>query len=285
MKEGCITELSEKSEKSNYTIQQRSHEDISFYISLDCVDYYLICDGHGGKDRLNSGHVAYTLVYGYKDLPPIYRELQSAFEGHLDNSEKIKEIISNVFSKYDQKMYELNCYAGSCICISIVIKKKDIYLVNLGDSRGCIWNQRGILIETRDHGIENLEEIKRIQKAGGFVLYGRLYGNISTFRAFGNWELKCENGKLKIDGALTCLPEIEHITISEDDKVSCVLTSDSFRDIQLHPFELVNIINKCENKHNLAKNIAEIVKNSPKNGRTLVTTDDISILYIEDLTR
>lgn len=246
------------------------------------MDYYVVCDGHGAKNRLGAGHVAYTIVHGYEDILPLHQELYNNLnEINFDVSRNI-DVIENTFKNYDMKMHTKQCFGGSCVCIILVIDKKYIYLVNLGDSRACIWNETGILGKTVDHGYDNEDEKKRIRNFDGFLIFGRLFGVISTFRAFGNWELKLDKGIYIPDGALTSVPEI--FMYSPTSKVSGVITSDSFRDIQMSPENLVKIINKCPSKREIGKNIVESVKYlSEKKGYYHCTSDDISVVYIENL--
>lgn len=265
------------------TIQQRSSEDIAFYRRLNRMDYYVVCDGHGDKDNLKDGHVAHTIVYGYRNILPLHMELYVEFEKINFDVKLIPDVIRRVFKSYDEEMFKQNCRGGSCFSSILVIDKTYAFVINSGDSRACVWNSDK-LIKSRDHDYDNPSERERVRNLGGVVIFGRLFGIIMTFRSFGDWNLKVRNGKYTPDGPLSCIPEIDVVKL--DDSMSGLITSDAISDVRLTPEVLTKTIDKCEDKTRIAHTIAEtVVHVSSHRYSKYYTNDDISVIYIQDLTK
>ena len=96
---------------------------------------------------------------------------------------------------------------------------KDLIIcANAGDSRACIVNKDGSVIElSHDHKPERDCEIKRIKAANGYVEDGRVQGVIAVSRAIGDWEYKNsnllkENEKKLKKAAKSKNPVIEKVT-------------------------------------------------------------------------
>lgn len=108
-----------------------------------------------------------------------------------------------------------NSGCTSCVCI---MTKDLIICANAGDSRACIVNKDGSVIElSHDHKPERDCEIKRIKAANGYVEDGRVQGVIAVSRAIGDWEYKNsnllkENEKKLKKAAKSKNPVIEKVT-------------------------------------------------------------------------
>ena len=63
-----------------------------------------------------------------------------------------------------------------------------IYVVNVGDSRAIMSIDAGaqIGVLTRDHKPDDEMEKNRIARAGGFIIEGRVNGNLNLSRALGD---------------------------------------------------------------------------------------------------
>jgi len=101
-------------------------------------------------------------------------------------------------------------YAGCTANVSLIHTigantanpKVTLYVANSGDSRSvlCRQNAEGKMENydmSVDHKPDNIDEKKRIEKAGGFVSDGRVNGNLNLSRALGDLEYKRDE-KLKV---------------------------------------------------------------------------------------
>jgi serine/threonine protein phosphatase PrpC len=71
-----------------------------------------------------------------------------------------------------------------------LVTKDEVYVANAGDAR-CVIACKG---KAKDLSIDHKPDIptekRRVQRAGGFVEYGRVNGIIAISRAIGDWEYK-----------------------------------------------------------------------------------------------
>lgn len=71
-----------------------------------------------------------------------------------------------------------------------MICKNTVYVANAGDSRAYIYSGKKVVELSKDHKPDDELERKRIEGAGGFVLEGRVNGNLNLSRAIGDLEYK-----------------------------------------------------------------------------------------------
>ena len=126
----------------------------------------------------------------------------------LESEDGIKELkeIHGTPSAAQEKAKALSPYADSsddsspdtrgCTSTVILVKNRNLYIANAGDSRAVLAT-RGIAIDlTIDHKPDSDKEKTRIVKAGGSVTNGRVESNLNLSRALGDLKYK-KNKKLK----------------------------------------------------------------------------------------
>lgn len=99
-----------------------------------------------------------------------------------------------------------------CTAVSAIVTLDKIYVGNSGDSRCIIGAQEGSSINavamSEDHKPDNVEEKRRIEKAGGFVEEGRVKGVLNLSRSLGDLEYKQSAQLPAADQMITCVPEV-----------------------------------------------------------------------------
>lgn len=80
--------------------------------------------------------------------------------------------------------------SAGCTAIVAILRGHDLYIANLGDARAVVCQNGKAIALSRDHKPTRLDEKKRIENAGGKVLYGRVQGFLGVSRAFGDFEFK-----------------------------------------------------------------------------------------------
>jgi len=106
---------------------------------------------------------------------------------------------------------------AGCTANVILIKDKKIYIANAGDSRSLLYKNGKVTRLSEDHKPDNEIERQRISNAGGFIIDGRVNGNLNLSRAIGDLEYK-KNPKLKPEEQLiSAMPDVKVIPLEGDD--------------------------------------------------------------------
>lgn len=185
------------------------------------ITLWAVFDGHGGSDVAN--HLK-------TELPTmLYGELQQI---DIDDQEAVKKAIKTAFLVIDQNIYNDDTMTSGATVIMTLRVKDTLYVVNLGDSRGLLINASeggNILIETKDH--KPYDERARIEKAGGFVMYGRVNGSLAVSRALGDNYLKGEKKYAGEDALVSPVPDIYTYELAGTDDYKLVLACDGLWDV------------------------------------------------------
>ena len=75
-------------------------------------------------------------------------------------------------------------------CIAAFVTPTHIIVANLGDSRAVLSSDKRVRFATADHKPTDIKERNRIMQAGGYVLMGRVCGNLAVSRALGDYDYK-----------------------------------------------------------------------------------------------
>lgn len=168
---------------------------------------------------------------GQVSVEELHRFLERALNGvDYNDDNAVADRIIQVFQTFDQYLYDRKRQFGTtCTLLLIDTDRHKLYQVNLGDSRSIIFDDFQIRAETADHDPENPEEAQRIKNAGGFVMYGRVNGNLALSRAFGDFEFKRHNYRLydPVDGMVSAVPTVTVTHYAPTDHLQFILTSDA----------------------------------------------------------
>lgn len=217
-------------------------------VSNSQVHVFGVFDGHGGKEvaqwvkkkfsdelsknkNFKSGNYQKALSENFLRLDVMMTENQGKMElkeeskkakqeeeKSVDNNQKSKnEVYKALFDMKtddgDVAMY-IGCTATVCL---IDANNKKAFFANAGDSR-IIISKNGVAYPmTVDHKPDLDEERTRIYKADGWVIDGRIKGNLNLSRSLGDLEFK-QNKKLpQEDQMITALPEITFSALDDVD--------------------------------------------------------------------
>ena len=95
----------------------------------------------------------------------------------------------------DDDNYSSESHAGCTACV-VIITKTDIYCANAGDSRAVLSKKGKAKELSVDHKPNTPSELRRIERANGFVEDNRVNGNLAMSRSIGDFEFK-DNPLLK----------------------------------------------------------------------------------------
>jgi len=227
-------------------------EDFALSISQFNNEYfrhlYCIFDGHGGN---------LTAKLCVKKYPEIFRKclLENPFDYEL--------AFKNSFLLMDKEIKETNAMEVGNTATVVFINNKLLYCANVGDSSCCLIGNKAEFITTEDKCTDQ-KEMKRIEKAGGHIIDGRIEGILAVSRGLGDFDLK--------NKGLTAEPHVTKKLIDHSINY-CVLASDGVWDV-LKPEDVSKIIHETNNIDDMAK---VIVEKAVEKG----SEDNISCIVIE----
>lgn len=116
---------------------------------------------------------------------------------------------------------------SGCTAVVALLKGKELYVANAGDSR-CIICREGKAIDMSiDHKPEDAPELERITKAGGKVSNdGRINGGLNLSRAIGDHSYKQNKDLDAKEQMITALPDVKTLTIEPEKDQFMVLACD-----------------------------------------------------------
>ncbi|XP_058206212.1 protein phosphatase 2C 57 [Rhododendron vialii] len=267
---------------------------------LDGFSYAAVFDGHAGfssvkflREELYKECVT-TLQSGLllsgKDLNNTSKALQEAFE----------KADAKLLRWLDESREEVE--SGSTATV-LFIGNERIFVAHVGDS--CVVLSRSGKAEVltnphRPYGRNrvSLQEIKRITEAGGWIVDGRICGDISVSRAFGDMRFKTKKKEMLEKGLeegrwspkfisrvqftgdlVTATPDIYQVTLGSDAEF-ILLASDGLWDY-MNSSEAVNFVRDQLRKHGDVQLACEALGRAALDRRS---QDNVSIV-IADLGR
>jgi len=189
------------------------------------VSVFGVFDGHGGKEvaKYTERHFVDELLANKAFKEGKYANALSEtflrIDELLQTTEGKKELASIKAGDDESKTgdYHTESMAGCTACVALIVKNQ-ITCANAGDSRCVIFSKGQATALSEDHKPDLETERSRIQRAGGYVVDGRINGNLNLSRALGDLEYK-KNSEMKVSEQLIiAVPEIKTRTLTSDDE-------------------------------------------------------------------
>ncbi|MQL94562.1 hypothetical protein Taro_027219 [Colocasia esculenta] len=173
-------------------------------------DVVIRADGLGGFTfaAVFDGHAGFSSVDFLRD--ELYKECVTALQaGSLlgsKNFSAIQDVLCRAFQVVDAKLLsrldEMESDDESGSTATVIFVRNDIMIIShIGDSCVAISRSGRAEVVTNPHrpygnNKVSLEEVKRIRAAGGWIVDGRICGEISVSRAFGDMRFKTKKNEL-----------------------------------------------------------------------------------------
>eukprot|EP01120_Amphizonella_sp_Union-15-10_P007021 TRINITY_DN232_c0_g2_i3.p1 TRINITY_DN232_c0_g2~~TRINITY_DN232_c0_g2_i3.p1 ORF type:complete len:251 (+),score=36.43 TRINITY_DN232_c0_g2_i3:180-932(+) len=214
-------------------------------------------------------------------------------------SEMIIECINNAFKESEKEIISRSDQeknTSGCCALALVIFRKVLYVANLGDCRAVLVQKEkpedlhGTIANQISHDHRATSEIRRIQEAGGWVKFDRVFGIAQFSRSLGDRELKSKNIDLEFSfpssnkkkkqefsekctsGVILFTPEIHAYELTKLDELIMV-ASDGFWDV-IKSRDAVVMLNKIgRNLETACKDLVDLAKNKG-------SCDDITVLLL-----
>jgi len=236
----------------------------------------------------------------------VNRALYAVYDGH--SGDEVSEMIStmlhqklitelirnsgggNILELMRKSIYETDidiCFilnehvmkAGSTVAIAM-ITGEDCYVANLGDSEVLLGRRLGVednydfkpVVLTFKHNPDVKEEKLRIERGGGTIAKGRLYGNLAISRAMGDSEFK--KPKVEMD-YISRDPYLNHVHLTEQDQF-IVISCDGLYE-KLNYNDIIEIVVPNKEAGKTAAEVAEILAQTSYDKGS---EDNISVIVI-----
>ena len=180
-------------------------------IEIDYIDdskscFLAVFDGHGGTN---------VAKYSASNLYKLFPNFDSYAEGDYHAA------LKKSFLETDVKMLEdetMRHDSSGATAVVVYIKGNKVYCANAGDSRAILSAGGEVFELSHDHKPNNAPEHQRINKAGGYVEFNRVNGNLALSRALGDFTYKQNDSLIAEEQIVTADPEIIEKEISEKDE-------------------------------------------------------------------
>ncbi|KAL0358864.1 UNVERIFIED_CONTAM: protein phosphatase 2C 57 [Sesamum angustifolium] len=165
---------------------------------------------------------------------------------------------------------------------AIFIREDVLFISHVGDS--CLVLSRSgkteVLTDShRPYGNNkvSLQEIRRIREAGGWIVNGRICGDISVSRSFGDIRFKNKKSDIQLKGDfVTALPDVFQVELGSDAEF-IVLASDGLWDY-VNSSDAINFIRNQLRQHGDVQMASEALAQMALNRRS---QDNISIVIAD----
>jgi len=178
-----------------------------------------VFDGHGGKDVSNYAARVFTRElrasqhFAVGNFP---EALKATFLGIDDllRTPTVKAELAR--SSSDSNDGDTIINNSGCTAIVSVICRDTIYVANAGDSR-CVLGVGGKAVQMSfDHKPDLPVETQRITRAGGYIVEGRVVGNLNLSRSLGDLTYKDNRDLSPENQMITADPDIRSATLTHD---------------------------------------------------------------------
>ena len=130
----------------------------------------------------------------------------------------------------DDSEYQLPGTTAGCTAVTAFVRGDQLIVANSGDSRGVLCRNGRSIALSKDHKPTDEPESKRIVRAGGYVVDGRINGSLNLSRAIGDLEYKESRNLPPQDQIVTAWPDIKQIKLEKGDEFM-ILACDGIWDV------------------------------------------------------
>jgi len=172
--------------------------------------FFAVYDGHGGKE---------AALFCSQNLHHVLAEELNAAGGkefytNADQSEAVLEILKKTYINTDRKMVDNVPQHHGCTSVTVLVagslaeNNRHLFSANAGDGRAVLCRDGQAVRLTVDHKASEEAEVARITEAGGFIIGGRVNGQIMITRSLGDHLMK---------EYIIGEPYVQHETLTEKD--------------------------------------------------------------------
>jgi serine/threonine protein phosphatase PrpC len=213
---------------------RRQNEDRCLFSIVQGIQVFAVFDGYGGDEI---AHLASEF------LPNILQDTSDCYS----LSDKIKKALRMLVNKLKLEKGSM-LKTGTTVCVCLKLHQR-VCIANIGDSGAFLMTKTGSIKKiTKQHHLDNPNELKRIEEMGGVLLYGggkiRLNGELTVTRSIGSYDLH---------PYLSDEPDIIEFDLSNDDSYIILGTDGIINYVGMEDKYIVNCpLELANNMHQVA---------------------------------
>ena len=251
-----------------------SFEDCAVYAPANTWDapdpnmaFLCICDGHGGRQMVEYLEDGLLFHVSAEMNAPDHDE---AREGEGSSGPvSVLQRLERAFLMADIHSKALGVTtSGATVAVCLVTRSNDnewtVYAANAGDARVVLCHHGKAHRMTHDHRTDDPEEVRRIERSGGFLFKGRVLGVLAVTRSLGDHCMK---------EYVIATPYTQETTIqkdAQDDESFVILACDGLWDVMSDQEAVDFVLQYKEEKERVAR---YLVKEALRKG----STDNITV--------
>jgi len=160
-----------------------AHHMVDKFNGVDSQGFFAVYDGHGGKE---------AAVYSSENLHNVLGQNLNGVD--MTNPDKVLETMKKTFLEVDDKLKSAVPSHHGCTAVVTLVSgtgdERHLYAANVGDARAVLCRDGKAIRLTEEHKASDEKEAKRITEAGGFIIHGRVNGQIIITRSLGDHLMK-----------------------------------------------------------------------------------------------
>jgi protein phosphatase PTC1 len=147
--------------------------------------FFAIYDGHGGKE---------AAIFAADNLHKLLAEEINKEADTMKDPEKVLQALKRSFLATDEKLKTAVPSHHGCTAVTCIVTgsgdNRHLYTANVGDARAVLCRDGKAIRLTEEHKASDTVEAKRITDGGGFIIHGRVNGQIIITRSLGDHLMK-----------------------------------------------------------------------------------------------
>jgi len=162
-----------------------AHQIIDGFNGVENQGFFAVYDGHGGKE---------AAVFAADNLHKILAEEINKDKSVFEDHQKFLATLRKTYLATDDKLKTAVPTHHGCTSVTCIVSGKGdnrhLYTANVGDARAVLARNGTAIRLTEEHKASDEIEAKRITDSGGFIIHGRVNGQIIITRSLGDHLMK-----------------------------------------------------------------------------------------------
>ncbi|UKJ90778.2 protein phosphatase 2C-like protein [Theileria orientalis] len=128
------------------------------------------------------------------------------------------ETENTVDDSLSSELYAMGCGSTSVVAVVLEDPVPCLIVANAGDSR-CVLSRNKMAVPLSvDHKPTDEPELNRIKNAGGYVINGRVDGNLNLSRSLGDLSFKLDNSLSSREQKIISFPDVKILPLTKEDE-------------------------------------------------------------------